>query len=189
MQVDGKGVMTAMAANGIVVASWLGTNSFWDLAGPLTALDERCRALGEAVFAIYVDNTNNTEKVLKLIFKDLGRGFFKDEHSNDGGMRLDEYHCSCLVKETCRGNHPLMYDALDQFRDLLNIVHPDDVGQKFPRKFKPPPHVLVPKFLRWIEYWSANGVDHSTGQHIFSVDSYLLFGRILRFMSRCGAVP
>ena len=41
------GLITVMGADGQVLASYMGTSSYWQLAGPLKAVGLRCRNLGE----------------------------------------------------------------------------------------------------------------------------------------------
>lgn len=42
-----QGLVTVMSGEGIIMASYCGTSSFWDLAGPLTALGLRSKHLGK----------------------------------------------------------------------------------------------------------------------------------------------
>jgi hypothetical protein len=47
MQLDPDGLVTIMDDKGHILASWLGTSSYWALAGPLTAVGLRCKSLGK----------------------------------------------------------------------------------------------------------------------------------------------
>jgi hypothetical protein len=46
-KVVATGMTTAMAADGLILATWLGISSLWELCGPLTALSMRCSHLGK----------------------------------------------------------------------------------------------------------------------------------------------
>eukprot|EP00955_Chlamydomonas_euryale_P028756 303576-Chlamydomonas_euryale.AAC.1 len=58
-KVDGKGMVTILGGDGLVLGTWLGTSSYHDLAGAMTAVGRRCRALGKPVTLVYVDNPFN----------------------------------------------------------------------------------------------------------------------------------
>jgi hypothetical protein len=55
------GITTAMAGDGTILASWVGTSSTWDLAGPLAALGMRSAHLGK-VSSGDLQSTNSVKR-------------------------------------------------------------------------------------------------------------------------------
>jgi hypothetical protein len=45
-KLDTDGLVTVMDHRGLILANWMGTSSYYDLAGPLTALGLRSKLLG-----------------------------------------------------------------------------------------------------------------------------------------------
>eukprot|EP00798_Chlamydomonas_sp_ICE-L_P010981 gene10981-17752_t len=86
-------------------------------------------------------------------FPTLGKGLF----TGDCGVRWDMYHGINVMRDSCRGNHPLIKEAFEELVDKLTWV--DDHGA----------------FQQWANKWSTHGLDHCTRLHIFSVDTYRLF--------------
>eukprot|EP00955_Chlamydomonas_euryale_P032543 342369-Chlamydomonas_euryale.AAC.1 len=65
---------------------------------------------------------------------------------------------------------------------IWNVPHPDDGGKPpaLQRTFKPPPEVLMLRFLEWVQRWHNQGYDARSGHHMFTLESTKLFKRIMR---------
>eukprot|EP00798_Chlamydomonas_sp_ICE-L_P005599 gene5599-2624_t len=97
-----------------------------------TARGYKSQALGKEVAVFYVDNPFHTYKLLQACFPTLGKGLF----TGDCGVRWDMYHGINVMRDSCRGNHPLIKEAFEELVDKLTWV--DDHGGHVGRKFIPP---------------------------------------------------
>jgi hypothetical protein len=95
-------VTSILSELGLVLISWIGTGSLWNLSGPIAALGRRSKFNGRPIRMIYVDNPFHVGLALRMALPQLGGGL----HPDDSGIRHDTYHLRALFYETIRPNHP-----------------------------------------------------------------------------------
>ena len=94
-----------------------------------------------------------------------------------------------------RSNHEGCKEAIEELRDMLNIIHPDDLmsGKRMQRKFKPPPYMQQESLLKWIGKWTIDGYDVLSNKHMFTDNTYRalsgVFDMIKRWMISDPLVP
>ena len=88
---------------------------------------------------IYLDNPDQCVCVMRRCFSDLG----KDLVPGDSGLRLDNMHFCSKIMDVSNNNHPGLDGAIKELREVMHIVHADDLGLPTDkqRKLKLPPHV------------------------------------------------